>query len=543
VLSERLAVEKARKAIADAGRVRDQSVTEARNEAELLEGQVRIKLASLSRAEAQRKLAMVETSRLERLASKGPGYVSKSESEKAEAEKQIADAGVEEAKADVEIVKIKLAQARRKHKSMEDAASPGPREKPAAPKTSNRGEVMKNLKMIGLALHNYHSAKGHFPSATGNPEKPDGPPVSWRVAILPFLPFQEDKAANELYKTYHFDEPWDGPHNKRLMSAMPEVFSIPTVQSGPGATRLRAIVGPESVWGIDTAAGAKIADIIDGPHNTLMVVESGAATTWTRPEDITLGASNVMPTLITSTTSDTPGFHALFADGSVRFLKLPIPPNVFSALATKAGGEVLEEQAYGRDPGAGRAVDEEVAERKTAIKASEERFRRLTGKPDQGHAPGLPASEINAVRAGGGDPAAKDPNGAMAGMMRMMAGGAAAPARDPEQRLAEVESKLDRLLKELEEMRKTQADSPARRNGFEDAIKPTIAMLDAEELSNEQVVKDVYAYLMHREPTAEELRTALEELSRPAGRRAGVTALYLRLVRRNTIDRAQGLRR
>ena len=43
-------------------------------------------------------------------------------------------------------------------------------------------------------------------------------PYSWRVAILPYL------EQNELYKRYNFDEPWDGPNNRKLLDQMPAIF-------------------------------------------------------------------------------------------------------------------------------------------------------------------------------------------------------------------------------------------------------------------------------------------------------------------------------
>ena len=41
------------------------------------------------------------------------------------------------------------------------------------------------------------------------------PGLSWRVAILPYL--EQDT----LYKQFKLDEPWDSPHNKKLIRQMP----------------------------------------------------------------------------------------------------------------------------------------------------------------------------------------------------------------------------------------------------------------------------------------------------------------------------------
>ena len=47
------------------------------------------------------------------------------------------------------------------------------------------------------------------------------PLLSWRVLLLPYL------GHNDLYRRFHLDEPWDGPHNKALLAEMPEVYAPP----------------------------------------------------------------------------------------------------------------------------------------------------------------------------------------------------------------------------------------------------------------------------------------------------------------------------
>ena len=85
----------------------------------------------------------------------------------------------------------------------------------AARAAARRAMSSNNLKQIGLALHNYQDANGHFPAPAllGGAQKRI--PYSWRVAILPYLD------QNELYKQYSFDEPWDGPNNRKLIDKMP----------------------------------------------------------------------------------------------------------------------------------------------------------------------------------------------------------------------------------------------------------------------------------------------------------------------------------
>jgi hypothetical protein len=83
-----------------------------------------------------------------------------------------------------------------------------------------------NLKRIGLALHNYLAAEGHFPPAAIMSQ--DGKPLlSWRVAILPYLEDYDGRTREDLFKQFHLDEAWDSPHNQMLLARMPAVFASP----------------------------------------------------------------------------------------------------------------------------------------------------------------------------------------------------------------------------------------------------------------------------------------------------------------------------
>jgi RNA polymerase sigma factor (sigma-70 family) len=81
-----------------------------------------------------------------------------------------------------------------------------------------------NLKKLVLAMHNYNDTYGHLPWAatTGKTGKALS---SWRVALLPFLEEQE------LYRQFKLDEPWNSPHNLKLLSKMPAVFAPPGIKT------------------------------------------------------------------------------------------------------------------------------------------------------------------------------------------------------------------------------------------------------------------------------------------------------------------------
>jgi prepilin-type processing-associated H-X9-DG protein len=207
-----------------------------------------------------------------------------------------------------------------------------------------RSQSTNNLKQIGLALHNFHSAHDHFPADfRGEAGKPL---LSWRVAILPFI---EQQA---LFQEFHLNEPWDSPHNKALIARMPVTFSMPDGSSTEdGLTCYRGFAGTDAFFDPKVPRGIKISGILDGTSNTIAVVEAREPVPWTKPEGDIPFLSDQKPESI-KTMLDAlgghfeGGFNALFCDGSVRFIKSTVALPVFRALLTRASGEVISSGSF-----------------------------------------------------------------------------------------------------------------------------------------------------------------------------------------------------
>ncbi len=123
----------------------------------------------------------------------------------------------------------------------------------AARASARRAMSTNNLKQIGLAFHNYHSANDHFPASVNLGGKTKSIPYSWRVAILPYIEQQE------LYNAYNFDEPWDGPNNRKLIDKMPATYSYPGPDGTPSSrtnSSYFVFTGKSTAVSIGSAQGA-----------------------------------------------------------------------------------------------------------------------------------------------------------------------------------------------------------------------------------------------------------------------------------------------
>jgi len=147
-----------------------------------------------------------------------------------------------------------------------------------------RAECLYKLHQIASALQNYHAVNGCFPPAYVA-DKNGKPMHSWRVLILPYLD------CNDLCKTYDFNEPWDGPNNKKLLASHPSPFVCPRNPSAgsPGAkeTNYVAVVGPNAAFTGDKSK--KLADFGTDVGSTIMLVEvADSGILWTEPKDLSL---------------------------------------------------------------------------------------------------------------------------------------------------------------------------------------------------------------------------------------------------------------
>jgi tRNA A-37 threonylcarbamoyl transferase component Bud32 len=229
-----------------------------------------------------------------------------------------------------------------------------------------------NLQSIGQALIAYHEQQGRFPDAVI--EGADGRPLlSWRVAILPFL------GLDELYRQFHLDEPWDSPHNHALLDQMPPVFRAMSSEPDPSAvtqvvragrvvdpmrggilariprlveafsssepgidqslTYYRAVMGPGTMF--EDRAGRHRSEAVDGPEQTILVVEAAHPVPWTKPDEVVIDADAPWSGIVSD--DDLDGTQALFADGSVRRLPHRFPGERLYKYFTRAGDSMPRE--------------------------------------------------------------------------------------------------------------------------------------------------------------------------------------------------------
>ena len=151
---------------------------------------------------------------------------------------------------------------------------------------SRRAECAMTLHQIAWALLNYEQAKGCFPPAY-IADKNGKPMHSWRVLLLPCL----DRT--DLYNAYDFNEPWDGPKNKKLSAMYLRAFTCPCDPKANATDAARisyvAVVGPNAAWAGEKPR--KFKDFGKDASRAIMLVEvTNSRIAWAEPKDLLLEA-------------------------------------------------------------------------------------------------------------------------------------------------------------------------------------------------------------------------------------------------------------
>jgi hypothetical protein len=162
-----------------------------------------------------------------------------------------------------------------------------------------------NMRKLVNAMHAFHEVHGKFPTS-GN--------LSWRVHLLPFM----DELG--LYKEFKLSEPWDSPHNIKLLPRMPRILAAPGIKpKEPYTTHYQLITGPETVLDVK----AKLRNI-DG----IVMVEASDPSPWTKPTDLVYDANKPLPKMGGVFQE---GFHAVDIRGEVTFWPRPLNEANFRA--------------------------------------------------------------------------------------------------------------------------------------------------------------------------------------------------------------------
>ncbi len=271
----------------------------------------------------------------------------------------------------------------------------------AAREAARRMQCQNNMKQLGLALHNYHTANNKFPPAGFyDGGSLTGSTLSWHCALLPFI------EQGNLYDELDHAGPYGSTQNRTAALNKVEAFLCPSFStdrsvlfekfgstgdqvSGQNVytTHYYGVLGPEGtnaesgagynseVVGtcggyargdtlLNAGAGITIDEIRDGTRNTFLLGDiAGAGTfnyrSWARGTSegscrASSSAKNVEYAIgifayevfnvefndVSFGSSHPGGCLFAYGDGSVHFVSETVDLGVYKATASRAGGEV-----------------------------------------------------------------------------------------------------------------------------------------------------------------------------------------------------------
>ena len=121
-------------------------------------------------------------------------------------------------------------------------------------------------------------------------------------------------------------------------SAAMLIALVTTVVVGNAVRESRRATCRDHLRKLEPAHGTDTRHITDGSSQTILVLETDTPVPWTKPDDLKWTKGEPVPRLASPHAG---GAHAVFADGSIRFLRSTIEPQRLEAILTINGGEVL----------------------------------------------------------------------------------------------------------------------------------------------------------------------------------------------------------
>ncbi len=242
----------------------------------------------------------------------------------------------------------------------------------AAREAARRAQCVNNLKQVGLAMHNYHSTHQTFPSGGWiTPTMNTG----WSTAILPNL---EQRA---VYDAFNVSFRYNVPANSTTVYTVLNVYLCPTEPRKtlwnrntylgdlfPSADAdYGGMYGPRGFSGYinpeiqnEPPRGAMVynmclglVDITDGTSQTILIGEDpeGVNSMWASGQNVFDQSAPINARPVVELGEELSSYHpgganALFADGSVHFLKQTMNAVTLISLCTRAGGEILSADSY-----------------------------------------------------------------------------------------------------------------------------------------------------------------------------------------------------
>lgn len=185
-----------------------------------------------------------------------------------------------------------------------------------------------NVKQVGLAIHNYHSAYKQLPFTivtNTNGEEIGG----WRLGVSPFAEGQRQ------WETYIQN------NQSRDIIASDPPMAFQAMNAAPGETSIFALVGPNSAFPSTPNTKVQFRNILDGLSNTAIAIELPNRTTnWTSNDNMTADqAYQALQQLQGGEVG-----HLLMGDGAVIAVQPDIDRQLFDALVTRDGGEEISAQ-------------------------------------------------------------------------------------------------------------------------------------------------------------------------------------------------------